>query len=255
MANQEREKKNKRKGMLFAFFFAASIVAFAIFPFTQLIYPETTPEIELTDLEEPEKVFTELPTEFEITDSEENRSSRPEPKPKDTPDPQPDPEPEPEPKEVVTDDNIQEEPVPQPDQPNHNENINPAPPEPSPNPNPNSNSGSQTNGNGNSNNPSNGNGDIWSDDNGKGKFTRKVIQRDERIKKLIKQRGTIVVRVAVDRDGRVKASEYQKGLSSIKHDRMGRVAEYYAKNYRFERDYKVAKTQYCNLTFIFELDD
>jgi len=253
MANQENEKKNKKKGLLFAFFFTGSLIVLAVFPFRQIIQSTQLASLEMMELDEPEQKFTELPTDFEITNSEENRSSRPEPKPMDVPEPTPEPSPQEEPKEVVTDDNVETDPIPQPETPNNNENINPAPPIPSPVPAPTT-GGSTTNGNGASDSPSNGKGDVWSDDNGQGRFTRKVTKRDDRIKKLTKKEGTIIVRVAVNRDGRVTAAKYQYAKSTIKHKKMGRAAEHYAKNYRFERDYKVAKTQYCDLTFVFDLD-
>jgi outer membrane biosynthesis protein TonB len=249
-----KEKKNKKRGLIFAFFFNAVLVALLAIPMIQSMDNED-PGLEIAEIEE-QKIYTELPTEFEISPEENsNASSRPDPAPKSEPEPEPDPQPAPEeePKEVVVDENSEEIPVPTPETPNDNEDIKPAPPKPAPDPKPSPNT--NTNGNGSSPINSNGNSNVWSDDNGNGKFSRKVIHRDDRIKGLTKEHGTIVIRLAVDPYGRVVGAKYQKNLSSIKHDKLANAVMHYLKNYKFSRDYKVTKTQYCNFTITFDLDN
>jgi hypothetical protein len=234
--------------MFFAMLFSGVAIAVTIMPFTQYILQETM-DIELLDLPD-EKIYTEIPTEFIISNTT-SHSSRSNAAPKEDPKPEIKPEPTPDPKEVVTDDNIKEEPVPTPPTPNNNENINPAPPTPAPNPSNNNSSNNNGNSNGNSNN--NGN-DIWGNDNGDSKFSRKVLAHPEELKKLTKEKGTVVIRIAVNRDGKVVGTKYMKELSSIKHEKLGKAAAYYSKKYRFERDYKMPEVQYCNITLVFKLD-
>lgn len=248
MTAQEREKKNKKKGMMFAVLFSVASVVATIIPFTQYIAQQAM-DIELLDLLD-EKIYTEIPVDFVISNTT-SHSSRSNAAPKQDPKPEPKPEPQPDPKEVVTDDNIKEEPVPTPPTPNNNENINPVPPTPAPNPNSNNSSNSNGSNQGNSNN--NGN-DIWGNDNGESKFSRKVLQHPEELKKLTREKGTVVIRIAVNRDGKVVDTKYMKEISSIKHDKLGKAAAHFAKKYRFERDYKVPEVQYCNITLVFDLD-
>ena len=256
MKAQEKEKKNKRRGLIVTFLFHGVLIAIALIPYTQYIYETESTDIELAE-NQPKKIYTELNTEVVMSHTTSNSSSRSSSQPLPTTEPDPKPSAE-EPKEVVTEENIVTETVVVPETPNNNENFIPIPlPFPFPyfgNPNGNGNGG---NGNGNENLGGNGNGDhgngTWGNDNGNGKFSRKVISRPEaELKTITKKRGTMVIRLAIDRDGKVLDSKYMKELSSIKEDKLGKTTAKVALKYKFDRDYKVAEIQYCNITIIFE---
>jgi hypothetical protein len=258
MKKQEKEKKNKKRGLIITFFVHGALIALALLPISQYLNEDLT-DIELMADAKPEKIYTELNTEIMLSNETSRSSSRATAKPMSHPKPKPEPTPAPEPKEVVTDNSFEIVPIAVPEIPNNNENLNPAPPTPNPLPNPGTLSNSTSNGNGtigeiigDVGNGDHGNG-IWGNDNGSGKFSRKVVSRPEaELKKLTKQRGTMVIRLAIDRDGKILDSKYMKDLSSIKHDNMGNAAAKIARKYKFDRDYKVAEIQYCNITIVFE---
>lgn len=251
-----QEKKIRKKSMLYTFYFNAALLIIALIPFSRYIQQENT-EIVLMEFAEDEKIYTELNTEVIMSDESSRSASSGDAKPLESPDPKPDPAPAPESKEVVTDNNIIAQEIAIPEIPNNNENVNPAPgPQISEHI---AAANSTTNGNGildnsfgNTGNGINGNG-IWGNDTGDGKFRRKVTSRPEAdLKKLNKHEGSVVIRLAIDREGKIVGSKYMIELSSIKNESLGKAAAKIAKKYKFDKDYTVPEIQYCNITIIFE---
>lgn len=258
MKKQEKEKKNKKRGLIITLFVHGALIALALLPISQYLNEDLT-DIQLMTDAKPEKIYTELNTEIILSNETNKSSSRATAKPMSHPEPNIEPTPVPEPKEVETDNSFEIMPIAVPEIPNNNENFNPAPPTPNPSPNPATLSNSTSNGNGTKGdiigevgNGNHGNG-IWGNDNGSGKFSRKVISSPEaELKKMTKKSGSLVIRLAIDRDGKILDSKYLKDLSSIKHDNMGNAVAKISRKYRFDRDYTVAEIQYCNITIIFK---
>ena len=251
-----QEKAIKNKSMRYTFYFNAALIIIALIPFSRYIHEKNT-EIVLMEELEGEKIYTELNTEVIMSNETSTSASSADAKPMESPDPKPDPAPAPESKEVVTDNNTTAPEIAIPDVPNNNENINL-------NPGPQisefiGTANSNTNGNGildnsfgNAGSGTEGNG-IWGNDNGDGKFRRKVISRPEAdLKKLNKHAGTVVVRLAIDRDGKILGTKFLIDSSSIKNESLGKAAAKIAKKYKFDKDYSAPEIQYCNITIIFE---
>lgn len=95
-----------------------------------------------------------------------------------------------------------------------------------------------------------GSGDSGTEVLGEGIFGRKVIYRAD-VAKMSKTNGKIVVKICVNREGNVTASEFIKAGSSINDPAQIAKAEEIAARYRFEKDYSAPAEQCGKLTFVF----
>lgn len=95
-------------------------------------------------------------------------------------------------------------------------------------------------------------GEDKMDFNGDGLLSRKVTYRAP-VARMSKESGKIVVNICVNPDGKVIYTEYNKTESTIKKVDLALEAQMYARQYRFEKDYKAPPKQCGKLTFIFEL--
>ncbi|MEM6831118.1 MAG: hypothetical protein AAF551_11440 [Bacteroidota bacterium] len=191
---------------------------------------------------------------------EKPQQVKPKPKPVDSPQPKPQPKPKPtitveEPSEVELPDAhepVEEiEPVPENPEP---EGIPQEPEEDAGSPNTSSSAPEVDNGT-NGSGHADGNAGMDDEDySGDGVFGRRVTYRPD-IKELTERNGTIVVGVCVNPDGKVMKSEFIEEGSTITDRNLIAKATFYAKYYRFDRDYTAPRKQCGKLTFIFKIED
>ncbi len=96
-----------------------------------------------------------------------------------------------------------------------------------------------------------GNGDG---DHGSGILSRRVVHRAD-VKDITQEEGRIVVDICVNNDGRVVMAKYNSNASSIQTMELVRRAIQTARQYRFEKDYKVPAKQCGQLSFLFEIEE
>jgi hypothetical protein len=89
---------------------------------------------------------------------------------------------------------------------------------------------------------------------GDGVITRRVIHR-ENITQIAKVSGKVVLRVAIDRAGKVTYVAYMPEKSTITDDDLIKRASHLAAKYRYEADYKAPKREWGELTFIFRVNE
>lgn len=269
----EKEKKNRKRGILFAFFFHAALVIFGLLPFLTKEMKEPTYEkvIEIqfaqfdasSSNKADEKAGAKKKTEQKKTTEKKVET----PKPKEKPQPKPLPE---KPKPVLTSENTKTPPIKTAPKPTKVEKPKPQT-KPSPKPveeveetseaateSKNESSGnSAENGKGKGDygkdkgEGTQGNGKEGDDFTGTAIFSRKVIYRPD-IKKIVKKDGRIAINLCINNDGRVVYVKYDKESSTIRDTDNIRKTLEATKLYKFERDYTVPKQQCGKLTFIID---
>ncbi|MEO1437438.1 MAG: hypothetical protein AAFV80_17990 [Bacteroidota bacterium] len=191
---------------------------------------------------------------------EKPQQVKPKPKPVDSPQPKPQPKPKPtitieEPSEVEMPDAHEPaeevEPVPENAEP---ESIPQEPEEDAGSPNNSSSSPEVDNGT-NGSGHADGNAGMDDEDySGDGVFGRRVTYRPD-IKELTERNGVIIVGVCVNPDGKVVKSEFIEEGSTITDRNLIAKATFYAKYYRFDKDYTAPRKQCGKLTFIFKIEN
>ena len=96
-----------------------------------------------------------------------------------------------------------------------------------------------------------GEGKSGDDFTGTAIFDRKVIYRPD-IKKIVKKKGRIAINLCINREGRVILVKYDKKKSTITDTDNIRKTLEATKLYRFETDYTVPKEQCGKITFIID---
>ncbi len=289
MKNQvsSKEKKNKKRGMIVTFFVHVGVIALCLIPFVSMIEPDKD-ELDkekteiLIDFSQTRGIQGLSSSAKPLTAPDPKPRPKPAPtpevkpepvvKPNPTPEPKPDPKPDPKPvpkpdipEEVVT------APDPEPDVPVAAPEVPSKPTvveEPAAAPEPVK--GAQfppkpDNGNADSAEgedeaeaaiPGEPGGEVIAgegEDGGDGLFARKVIFRPN-ISDLTQEEGKIVVKLCVNRDGRVIDTDYVPKGSTISNQDLIDLAERMAFKYRFDKDYSAPKKQCGQLSFIFKLD-
>lgn len=276
----EKEKKNRKRGILIAFFFHAALVIFGLLPFLtrEVKEPkyEKVVEIQFAQFDSASKKADDKAGAKKKTEAKkrtEKKVKKVEPKKKPTPKPKPQPKKR---KPVVTNEKSKTPPVKTDPKPTKTEK--PAP-DPKPTPDPveeveesaddtettDATTKSDKDSAGTSAKDGKGKGDAGKD-KGEGKsgagkegedfqgtaiFSRKVIYRPD-IKKIVKKNGRIAINLCINREGRVIYVKYDKEASTIRDTDNIRKTLEATKLYRFERDYSVPKEQCGKLTFIIE---
>ena len=97
-------------------------------------------------------------------------------------------------------------------------------------------------------------GDMGRDEDlQEGVFGRRVVYRPN-IKGLVKEKGRVSIKVCVARDGQVIVSKYIRSLTTITDPKLIAASVVAAKRYRFDVDSKAPAKQWGKLTFIFEIN-
>lgn len=263
------EGNNKRKGILTTIGWHAAIVAFALIPFMSM---------NSMDEDKKEEQVSEIVIDFRANEASTVKSSKPkasqappktnpkpaETKPKPKPTPKPTPKPKPKPKPIVTvpkpdvapvpkSTEVAEKPDPAPEKPaevakpepikgaSFPSETTPAAEKPS----------EGTQGKGEAPGAST-DGEDAEDYDGEGIFGRKVIFRPD-IKDMTQKNGRIVVKICVNREGRVMNATYTQRGSTITDSELVQLAERSAKKYKFNKDYTAPNKQCGKITFIFKL--
>ena len=260
----EKEKKNKKRGILFAFFFHAGLIIFGLIPFLTKDQPEpkydNVIEIAFADFQSSSKKADDNAGAQKKAEAKKTTKKKVQKKvePKK-------PEPKPQPRKPVLTEKSAEVPVktsPEPakKRPEPVEKVEEVSKETSEAATESTNTTS-----GNSTNNGNGTGQHGTK-NDKGKqgegmegedftgtaiFNRKVIYRPD-IKKIVKKQGRIAINLCINREGRVILVKYDKENSTIRDTDNIRKTLEATKKYKFERDYTVPKQQCGKLTFIID---
>lgn len=264
---QKEEKKNKRRGILIAFWFHVALIALGLMPFlgsmasADLLPDDDTTYItvDFSTQESSSKVKSPVKKAKKV---EKRKKVVEKPVKKEVPKVKPKPAPPivttPEPAEVVIPTETETTPEPEPvvEEPV----VEEVPAEVEPVEDPGTGSGEveevgeaseigSDNEKASSGNGDSGNG--FGESNGEGIFNRKVIYRAD-VKKITKQSGKIVVELCINRDGRVVFAKPDTDASTIKDFDVIRKAVDLTTKYRFERDYTVPKKQCGKWTYVFE---
>jgi outer membrane biosynthesis protein TonB len=275
----EKEKKNRKRGILIAFFFHAALVIFGLLPFLtrEVKEPkyEKVIEVQFAQLDAASKKADDKAGAKKKTEAKkrtEKKVKKVEPKKKPTPKPEPVVKKR---KPVVTSEAktppIKTDPTPT--------KVEKPTPKPTPTPEPveeveetsddaettDATTKSDKESAGTSAKDGAGKGDSGKD-KGEGKsgagkegddfkgtaiFSRKVIYRPD-IKKIVKKNGRIAINLCINNEGRVIYVKYDKASSTIRDTDNIRKTLEATKLYKFERDYSVPKEQCGKLTFIIE---
>lgn len=268
-SNQSREKKDKKRGLLITFSIHTALLLLAILPFmshmTQPKQPE--PFADAITIEfVAQLASTKKPSKAQASKAPPKQEERPEqvkpkPKPVDKPQPKPQPQPKPtltveEPAEIempeATEPAEEIEPVPENLEP---ESI-PQEPETEESGSPNTSNSAPEVDNG-TNGSGHAPGDAGMDDedySGDGVFGRRVVYRPD-IKELTEKNGKIVVGLCVNPDGKVVKTEFIEEGSTITDRNLIAKATFYAKYYRFDKDYTAPGKQCGKLTFVFKIEN
>lgn len=265
---EQKEEKNKKRGLYITIGFHVVLVALAFFPIMNAIQEaaEEPHTIELVSAQDLKDNAVEFVANAE-TKTRKNSSTRQESSPTVTPVPSKvTPEPEPTPQEVV-EETLPTEVVEDVEAPviTPSEVVSPTPVV---NNTPtkvetqtttkttNSNTkGTTIQSGGNATNNTSNSGDGGNaEDMQEGVFGRKVTQRPN-IKGLTKTSGKIVIKVCVSQEGTVIAAQYVQSLSTITDPTQVANAVRAAKRYKFDVDYTSPKKQWGKLSFIFNMRD
>jgi len=92
----------------------------------------------------------------------------------------------------------------------------------------------------------------WGEVTGDGLFSRRVIYRAD-VRKITEEEGKIVVRLCVDRGGKVVFAQ-NDDATTIEDNAIIRKAIQLTTRYRFEKDYTAPAKQCGKLTYIFEIE-
>lgn len=276
-----KEKKNKKRGLALTVFLHTAAILAALYPFLisaeQPIEPQQI-AVEFVEFKKPTAGSSKSRTAKSTKKAKKptpKKEVKPTPQPK--PKPQPKPTPKPKPKPVITtptpEKTIETAPTKVETPKKTKKPTIPARPKP---PTPTeevaetaekaseatSDKVSDTNQSGGKGNKDEGDDKGSSDLEGEGKgddfsgdglFRRKVIYRAD-VKKLIKKNGKITVDLCVNRAGNVISAVYNRDLSTIKDKALVDKAVRVTKRYRFEKDYSAAKQQCGRLTFVCKVE-
>ena len=265
---REEEKKNKRRGIIIAFWFHVALIVLGLMPFLgSMNSPDLLTEdmayitVDFSQQESSSKVKSPVKKAKKV---EKRKKVVEKPVKKVVPKVKPTPAPPvvttPEPAEVVVP-IIETIPEPDPEPVLVEEPVvEEVPAEVEPIEDPGTGSGEveevgeaskigsdnekASGGNGNS-------GNDYGDSTGEGIFNRKVIYRAD-VKKITKQSGKIVVELCINRDGRVIFAKPDTEASTIKDFDVIRKAVDLTTKYKFERDYTVPRKQCGKWTYVFE---
>lgn len=271
----EKEKKNRKRGMLIAFFFHAALIIFGLLPFLtrEVKEPkyEKVIEIQFAQFDASSKKADDKAGAKKKTEKKKTTEKKVE-KPK--------PEPKPEPKKtkpVLTDEKSKAPPIKTTPKPKKVEKKKKKTTKPAPKPTKEveetaeeadaseaatestkeSSGDAAENGKGKGDHGKDkgegkaGEGKDGDDFKGTAIFSRKVIYRPD-IKKIVKKKGRIAINLCINNEGRVVYVKYDKDASTIRDNDNIRKTLEATKLYKFERDYSVPKQQCGKLTFIID---
>ncbi len=276
---EEREKKDRKKGMFITFFLHGSLLMLAIFPFLNIseAAPPEVPQaiaVNFVDFSSAsakaapskasggkvqQKKATEKPKKVEQLKTKKPVVTAPEPNPRIKTAPtkkveKPKPARKPKPKKEVKSDVKKDTPAKETPQPKQEEKASASKSDKPGKPGDTDGSGdtaSKADGDGKDMTP--GDGDEGMDFSGDGIFGRRVVRRAD-VKSLTEIQGKIVVNLCVDQGGKVVYAKYNPEFSTISRRDLVSRAEYCTKQYRFDKDYTAPNKQCGKLTYIFELD-
>ena len=265
--HQEEEKKNKRRGIIIAFWFHVGLIALGLIPFLgslnseDLLPDETTyVTVNFSEKESSSKIKSPVKKAKKVEKRKKvvkkpvkkvvpKVKSKPAPPIVTTPDPEPvvevpvevekTPDPEPIEEEPVEEEAAAEvEPIDDPgsgagdvEEAGEASEVG-------------SDNEKASSGNGNS-----GNG--FGENAGEGIFNRKVIYRAN-VKKITKQSGKIVIELCINQQGRVVFAKPDTGASTIKDFDVIRKAVDLTTKYKFEKDYTAPRKQCGKMTYVFK---
>ncbi|MEM6964259.1 MAG: hypothetical protein AAF573_05805 [Bacteroidota bacterium] len=265
---EEQEKKNKKRGLLIAFYFHVGLIVLGLLPFMgNMLSPDPLPEEEMTfitvDFSQQESASNKKSPVKKAKKVEKRKKKidkpvkkeipkvKPKPAPKvvTTPKPEPALETPQEVVEEVTEEPVVEEPI-----------VEEVPAEVEEVEDPGTGSGeveeageemdmgsdNETSSSGKANG-----GDGFGESAGEGIFNRKVIYRAD-VKKITKLSGKIVVELCINRDGRVVFAKPDTEASTIKNFDVIRKAVNLTTKYKFARDYTAPRKQCGKMTYVFE---
>ena len=265
--HQEEEKKNKRRGIIIAFWFHVALIALGLMPFLgSLASADLLPEDETTyitvnfsekesssKIKSPVKKAKKVEKRKKVVEKPVKKVT-PKVKPKPAPPIMTTPEPEPA-IEIPTEMETTPDPEPVVEEPVEEEVLT----EVEPIENPGTGSGEveeageasemgmddekASSGNGNS-----GNG--FGENAGEGIFNRKVTYRAN-VKKITKQSGRIVIELCINQQGRVVFAKPDTEASTIKDFDVIRKAVDLTTKYKFEKDYTAPRKQCGKMTYVF----
>ncbi len=263
----EEEKKNKKRGLLIAFYFHVALIVLGLLPFMgSMMSSNNLPKEEMSfitvDFSQQESSSSVKSPKKKAKKVEKRKKKVEKPVKKEVPKvkPQPakkvltTPEPEPAletPKETteVVEEPAVEEPI-----------VEEAPAEVEEVENPGSGDGeveevgtaseigndTETSSSGNADS-----GTGFGDSAGSGIFNRKVIYRAD-VKKITKLSGTIVIELCINQQGRVVFAKPDTDASTIKDFAVIRKAVDLTTKYKFAKDYSAPKKQCGKMTYVFE---
>ncbi len=307
LEEHEDEKKNKRRGLIIAFFVNVGLIILTLIPWpvSEQELPPKEIIIEFANYVPPEPEVEEIPFDESGSSEPDNplgdtedameQEAAPEPETPAEPDPTPSepevveettPEPapeaptetatQPEPSEVSAPETPPTETTPKPPKPPKPTAPSDKPSKPTKPTKPSTGSDSNTStdsgnspgkpgtptgtddGTSSGNNGSGGDSDGTGSGDGSGHgFNRKVDERptQSEIKAIAQGKtGKVHVDVCINQMGKVVSADSNKAKSSLKDDVVLQKAEYLAKKYRFEKDFKAPTKQCWYLVFSFRED-
>ena len=265
--HQEEEKKNKRRGIIFAFWFHVGLVALALMPFlgsmasADLLPDEDTTYITVNFSEQESSSKVKSPVK-KAKKVEKRKAVVKKPIKKVKPKVKPKPAPpivttsKPEPAlEIPTEMESTPDPEPVVEEPVLEEV--PAEIEPIEDPGTGSGEveevGEASDMGSDDEKASSGNGDSgngFGESTGEGIFNRKVIFRAN-VKKITKESGKIVIELCINQQGRVVFAKPDTDASTIKDFDVIRKAVDLTTKYKFEKDYTAPRKQCGKMTYVF----
>jgi len=265
--HQEEEKKNKKRGLIFAFYFHAALIVLGLLPFMgSMMSPDPIPEEKMTfitvDFSQQESSSSVKSPKKKAKKVEKRKKKVEKPVKKETPKVKPKPT-----KKIIT----TSEPEPALETPTKTEEkaeepvveepvVEEAPAEVEEVEDPGTGKGeveesgqaseigsdTETSSSGNANN-----GAGFGESTGAGIFNRKVIYRAD-VKKITHLSGTIVIELCINQRGQVVFSKPDTEASTIKDYDVIRKAVNLTTKYKFAKDYSAPKKQCGKMTYVFK---
>lgn len=276
----QQEKKNKRRGIIIAFFLHTALLVIGLFPFLSNIQPPEPPQMnnvivmDFTDFTPASKEGAK-PKAAKKAEKKKAKAKKAVPKAKPMPKPKPAPktpkkktmtEPSPEPpvapapkekeapKETVIDKPQPVEDTPAPvDMEADAEEAEEDEAETASADTKTSDAKESGTGTGNTGTGKLDRGKNWGETAGEGIFSRRVTYRAD-VKKITKKEGKIVVELCINNGGRVVYAKADKAASTIKDNDVIRKAVHLTTKYKFEPDSTAPKKQCGKMTYIFDIE-
>ena len=264
---EEQEKKNKKRGLIIAFYFHVALIILALLPFMgSMLSPDEMPEDKMTfvtvDFSQAESSSNVKSPKKKAKKVEKKKKKVEKPVKKEVPKVKPKPAPkvlttpEPEPAletptevEEIAEEPVMEEPVVE-EAPAEVEEIE----DPGTGDGEVEEVGTASDIGSDSETASSGKADKgtgFGESAGEGIFNRKVIYRAD-VKKITKLSGKIVVELCINREGRVVFAKPDTAASTIKDFNVIRKAVDLTTKYKFARDLTAPRKQCGKMTYVFE---